>query len=850
MYIHRHKKRSTNSAAWLAAGLSTAALALCVAVALPLSPSVATAGSSTGRVVAYDRAAGTLRFVGTAAGSPIGRPAGIDAGASAAVAGRAFLDHFGTSFGIRNPARDLRVTSVRAVAGGRSIVRAQQLRGGIPVLGGELVLDLDQEENMLSAGAHLLAQGSTSDGHRIGPAAARSTARRAVAATYGQPAARLHTSTPRLWIYDSKLLGGPGLDRATLVWRMDVDANAGAVRELVLVDAHTGIVALHFNQVETARVRRICDAANRAEEVPCTSPVRTEDDPPGAVADVDDAYEFLGDTYDFYRTNFGRDSIDAAGMPLVATTRYCPRGGECPWPNAFWDGQQMVFGERFASADDVVGHELSHGVIDRTSKLFYYYQSGAINESVADVFGEFVDLANGAGTDTATARWKLGEDLPIGAIRDLADPKRFEQPDRMGSSYYTPDLGEDDNGGVHTNSGVGNKAAFLITDGGTFNGRTVTGLGLAKAARIYYEVATNLLTSASDYEDLYYALPQACRDLVGTAGITAGDCDQVSTAVSAVEMNGGGPSSSARTAPLCPGPGAPHDLFFDDLENPASGNWATAARRGVSSWYYPQNPNPYFDATYATSGVTNLFAADSTEISDSTVEMTHSVAIPAGEVTYLGFNHAYGFEDTGVNAHDGGVVEYSTDGGATWDDVFPLFVDNGYNGSITGGFLNPLMGRRAFVRESNGYGSSRAALAPLAGNAVRFRFRIGTGDGFAPDYGWFVDDIRIYTCPTHPPAAKIGGPSSVMSGKRGTWTFSAADALPGDQVGVFRYAIDWNGDGRIDTRVRRGGSVHLLHRYTAAGERRITATATDEHGFTGNVVAKTVKVRKYHAARP
>ena len=71
---------------------------------------------------------------------------------------------------------------------------------------------------------------------------------------------------------------------------------------------------------------------------------------------------------------------------------------------------------------------------------------------------------------------------------------------------------------MHTNSGVNNKAAFLMTDGGTFNGRTVTGIGITKASRIYYEVQTAMLTSGSDYADLASALPQACTNLSGTAG--------------------------------------------------------------------------------------------------------------------------------------------------------------------------------------------------------------------------------------------------------------------------------------------------------------------------------------------
>ena len=99
----------------------------------------------------------------------------------------------------------------------------------------------------------------------------------------------------------------------------------------------------------------------------------------------------------------------------------------------------MYYGTGFTSGDDVVGHELAHGVTEFTSNLFYYYQSGAINESLSDVFGELVDLTNGRGTDTPAVRWQLGEDLPaIGVIRDMENPRppAAPDPDRMTSPDY------------------------------------------------------------------------------------------------------------------------------------------------------------------------------------------------------------------------------------------------------------------------------------------------------------------------------------------------------------------------------------------------------------------------------
>ena len=99
----------------------------------------------------------------------------------------------------------------------------------------------------------------------------------------------------------------------------------------------------------------------------------------------------------------------------------------------------MVYGDTYASADDVVGHELAHGFTEFSSNLFYYYQSGAINESLSDVFGEFVDQTTASPDDTAADRWLMGESLPIGAIRDMENPGAFGHPDRMGSANYWTD---------------------------------------------------------------------------------------------------------------------------------------------------------------------------------------------------------------------------------------------------------------------------------------------------------------------------------------------------------------------------------------------------------------------------
>jgi hypothetical protein len=132
-------------------------------------------------------------------------------------------------------------------------------------------------------------------------------------------------------------------------------------------------------------------------------------------------------------------------------------------------------------------------------------------------------------------------------------------------------------------------------------------------------------------------------------------------------------------------------------------------------------------------------------VADSSVEMNLDVAIPAGGAR-MQFNHAYGFENGGATAYDGGVIEYSSNGGAAWFDAGALITGGAaYGGTLSTSFQNPLGGRNAFVRDTFGYTATQLDLSSLAGQSVRFRFRIGS-DSLIDDAGWFIDDVQFYTC--------------------------------------------------------------------------------------------------------
>ncbi len=240
---------------------------------------------------------------------------------------------------------------------------------------------------------------------------------------------------------------------------------------------------------EGEKQRTIYDAHN-TQTLP-GDVVRAEGAPPSGDAAVDEAYDGLGATYDFYWEAHERNSIDDEGMLLNATVHF---GRE--YDNAFWDGQRMVFGDgdgelfnRFTIALDVIGHELTHGVTEDEAQLMYFFQVGALNESISDVFGSLVkqrvlnqtadqaDWLIGAGLFTPNVNGVALRSMKApGTAYDDAVLGKDPQPAHMHDFVYT----FQDNGGVHINSGIPNHAFYLVAT-------QLGGYAWKKAGRIWYE---------------------------------------------------------------------------------------------------------------------------------------------------------------------------------------------------------------------------------------------------------------------------------------------------------------------------------------------------------------------------
>ncbi|MCB0454899.1 MAG: M4 family metallopeptidase [Flavobacteriaceae bacterium] len=223
-------------------------------------------------------------------------------------------------------------------------------------------------------------------------------------------------------------------------------------------------------------------------------------------------------THKYYSQKHGRNSYNNAGAIIKSYVSYSSN-----YVNAFWDGSRMTYGDGDGVnygplvSLDICGHEITHGVTEYSANLVYSYQSGALNESFSDIFGESIEkFASG------TNDWLMGDDIGAGgsggALRSMSNPNAYGDPDTYQGTYWYS--GSGDSGGVHINSGVQNFWFYILTVGksGTNdlgNSYNVTGIGMDKAAAIAYRNLTVYLNSNSQYSDARNGAIQAARDLYG-----------------------------------------------------------------------------------------------------------------------------------------------------------------------------------------------------------------------------------------------------------------------------------------------------------------------------------------------
>ncbi|MFD8984169.1 M4 family metallopeptidase [Streptomyces sp. NPDC059564] len=272
-----------------------------------------------------------------------------------------------------------------------------------------------------------------------------------------------------------------------------------AALDTLLTTAHLrgerGIRASFAGASAPANARRTVFDCEQGAFLPSASLARPEDGPEPSDEAVNQAFDGLGLTRDFYKEVFQRNSIDGRGMRLDGYVHFGVK-----FNNAFWDGQQMIFGDgdgrkfgNLTGSLDVIAHELTHGVTEYIAGLEYHNQSGALNESISDVFGSLVKQWS-LKQSAEEADWLIGADIwtpgiDADALRSMKAPGhaynnaqfgRDPQPDRMSRFVHLPDTEDGDYGAVHYNSGIPNKAFFLTAVG-------IGGFAWETAGRIWHE---------------------------------------------------------------------------------------------------------------------------------------------------------------------------------------------------------------------------------------------------------------------------------------------------------------------------------------------------------------------------
>ena len=368
-----------------------------------------------------------------------------------------------------------------------------------------------------------------------------------------------------LTIFDPALLRTRGANPGPLrlTWLVSVDSLR------VFVDAENRDVLFFYRDHPSIMVRRVYDlSSNNNFPGQKVLDEETNERVDLVPADAMRAFQNTSFVRDFFYIVLGRSGLEAAGskanMPLESYVRYSSE------QNARWCKDQsvtcpkanvMVYGPGFAGALDVVGHEVTHGIIAHEADLVYADESGAVNEALADIFGTLIEFQarDGAGN------WAIGESLPgyseANPMRSMAEPhlksqgaaslfnktQPFSVTNRGQPDHYSEYVARSDalcdttwdylNGCVHFNSGVLNKLAYLISEGGEHKGQTVAGIGRQKLARIAYRALTTKLNATSSLVHAADSFVSACTDLAGTAaGITAQDCVQVENARRAVGL--------------------------------------------------------------------------------------------------------------------------------------------------------------------------------------------------------------------------------------------------------------------------------------------------------------------------
>ncbi|QOW10588.1 T9SS type A sorting domain-containing protein [Kaistella flava (ex Peng et al. 2021)] len=663
----------------------------------------------------------------------------------------------------------------------KNVVYRQYFQG-VPVYDGILKFHFNEKAQLSSLNGNTISKIKVNTQPTISQTEAATIAKKLVTEQeLNLSSAPLEIGKNNLLIFPKNLVQG-GQAIPYLAYEVEV-TNKNDVREFVFIDAHTGELVEQFtgiHPIDRKLYEKNTSAANLKWKEGDVFPAALDQWQQNAVVTSEHVYNFFKNTFSYVSYN----NADAS----MVTVNNDPN---ISCPNANWNGVTANYCTGTA-ADDVVAHEWGHAYTEYTSGLIYQYQSGALNESYSDVWGETIDMLNNyedegenldvrtTTTCSGTQRWKMGEKATAfgSPIRDMWNPNCNNNAGRvLDAGYYF--CGTSDSGGVHQNSGVTNHLYALLVDGGTYNGYTISGIGFVKAAHLWWRAQKNYLTPSSDFAVFADALEASANDLIGInlqgisttnvpAGLTgeswaASDMDNLKNAILSVQLRSS-PNTQCNYKPilkatpeLCES-ATTGALFTETWEN-GLGNWTVNnAPTNPSSW---ENRNWIVKGNLPKGRTGNaIFGADPVNGNCTTSMQNGILRLESPTITFptftagkyqMAFNHYVATEAK----WDGGNIKYSLNGGA-WS-LLPktAFTQNGYNSSLDGTSQsdNPLKGQAAFTGTDGGslggsWGQSVIDLSKIgvvSGSNIKFRFEMGT-DGCNGIEGWYLDELYVYNC--------------------------------------------------------------------------------------------------------
>ena len=657
----------------------------------------------------------------------------------------------------------------------------KQYYNGVPVYDSELRFHFGVDENLKSINGNFLPSINVNSKPEITKNQANTIALNLIKDQNinisGSP---LKVINNELYIFPKGLAQGKKVTNY-LAYKVEV-RNDIDVREYVFVNAITGEPIEQFTGMSHAINRSLYegDLSNK---------IYSEGDSTVGLTQWQlNEVETAKHVYNLFKNAFNYISFDNADAEMITINN----NPTINCPNANWNGVTTNYCDGMAT-DDVVAHEWGHAYTEYTCGLIYAYEPGAINEAISDIWGETVDLLNnyqdeGENGDDRTAcnssdKWMIGEDITApgsaSPLRDMWNPTCFGSPGKVSDPIYFCDPNFIDYGGVHYNSGIVNHAYALIVDGGTYNGQTISAIGLTKAAHIIWRAQSLYLTSTSSFSQFADAVEAACIDLIGvnlsglsTSDIPVGpsgeiitddDYNQVVKALLAVELREetGCNYGTILTPPIAPLCDAAFDnaIYYQDWENGIPNGWTVSQ--------IPVNPETWEARDWAIETILpkgrpgKAVFGPTPGIGDCNINFQSGI-IRLESPSFKMPNYEYGdFEMAFLHSvstepeYDGGNLKYSIDGGSWKPIPIYAFTENPYNSIISiKDSDNPLKGEYAFSGVDQGsfdYSTwgvtvinlSILGLAP--NSSIKFRWEVGT-DGCYGLTGWFVDDIVIFNC--------------------------------------------------------------------------------------------------------